>query len=134
MDEVWQRYCFDRRLRVLLLDAIERVEVAVRTKLVYFFSRSYGAFGHCNEENLPKMSVAKYIKWREGLLEETSRSKEEFTKHFFRKYTAHQNLPIWMVSELMSMGSLLSFYRGVAANIAEQLATDFGLRHEVLER
>src|SRR5271165_2813134 len=32
---VWSRYCFDRRLRVLVLDAIERIEVSARTKLVH---------------------------------------------------------------------------------------------------
>jgi len=29
LDVVWGRYCFDRRLRVLFLDAIEWVEVAI---------------------------------------------------------------------------------------------------------
>ncbi len=35
---VWRHYTFDRRLRFLLLDAIERVEVAIRAQLVYHFS------------------------------------------------------------------------------------------------
>jgi len=34
LDTVWRRYNFDRRLRLILLDAIERIEVAVRTRLV----------------------------------------------------------------------------------------------------
>jgi len=29
--EVWRRYCFDRRLRGLIMDVIERIEVSVRT-------------------------------------------------------------------------------------------------------
>ena len=32
---VWQRYVFDRRLRLLVMDAIERIEVAVRFQLAY---------------------------------------------------------------------------------------------------
>lgn len=115
---VWDRYCFDRRLRVLLLDAIERVEVAVRTQLVYHFSGSHGAFGHTNEANLPRLKIAEYIEWRRSLIEETQRSKEAFKDHFFKKYgECHQNLPIWMVSELMSMGSMLTFYKGVEKEI-----------------
>jgi len=46
---VWQRYCFGRRLRVLILDAIERIEVSVRTKLVYHFSHDHGPFGYCDD-------------------------------------------------------------------------------------
>ena len=130
---VWDRYCFDRRLRVLLLDVIERVEVAVRTQLVYHFAHTYGPFGYCDENNLPDLSVVDYIKWRENLLAETSRSKEAFIKHFSKKYgDCHRNLPIWMLSELMSMGSMLTFYRGVGGEIASQVANHFGLPKELL--
>lgn len=130
---VWDRYCFDRRLRVLLLDAIERVEVAVRTQLVYHFSHAHGAFGHIHESNFPGLKVLEYIGWRESLVEETQRSKEQFKDHFFKKYgDCHQNLPIWMVSELMSMGSMLSFYKGVEKGIQDQVAGHFGMPDEQL--
>lgn len=125
---VWNRYCFDRRLRVLVLDAIERIEVAVRTQTVFHFSHEHGAFGHTREENLPKLKVRQYIDWRESLEVETTRSKETFKKHFFSKYgDKHQNLPLWMVSELMSMGSLLTLYNGSADDIQKQVASHFGL-------
>lgn len=130
---VWDRYCFDRRLRVLLLDAIERVEVAVRTQLVYHFSRAHGAFGHTLETNLPGLKVLEYIEWREALVEETQRSKEQFKEHFFKKYgDCHQNLPVWMVSELMSMGSMLTFYKGVEKRVQDQVAGHFGMPDELL--
>lgn len=133
LEIVWDRYCFDRRLRVLFLDVIERVEVAVRTQLVYHFAHAHGPFGYCDERCLPNLSVADYIKWRENLLTETSRSKEAFTKHFLKKYgDCHQNLPIWMVSELMSMGSLLTFFRGVDGGIASKVAGRFELADELL--
>ncbi len=130
---VWARYCFDRRLRVLLLDAIERVEVAVRTHLVYHFSRVHGPFGHTHEGNLPRLKIREYIEWREALIEETQRSKEAFKDHFFKKYgDCHQNLPIWMVSELMSMGSMLTFYKGVEKSVQDQVAAHFGMPDEQL--
>jgi abortive infection bacteriophage resistance protein len=130
---VWDRYCFDRRLRVLLLDAIERVEVAVRTQLVYHFSRAHGAFGHTLEANLSGLKVLEYIGWRESLIEETQRSKEAFKEHFFKKYgDCHQNLPIWMVCELMSMGSMLTFYKGVEKGIQDCVAGHFEMPDELL--
>lgn len=130
---VWDRYCFDRRLRVLLLDAIERVEVAIRTQLVYHFSRVHGAFGHTHEAHFPGLKVGEYIEWREALIEETQRSKEPFKEHFFKKYgDCHQNLPIWMVSELMSMGSMLTFYKGVEKSIQDQVGGHFGMPDDQL--
>lgn len=133
LEQVWNRYCFDRRLRVLVLDAVERVEVAVRTQLIYHFAHQCGPFGHCREDHLPHLSVAEYIEWREGILTETNRSKEAFKEHFFKKYgDSHQNLPIWMVSELMSMGSLLTLFRGVDGGIRKQVAEHFQMADELL--
>lgn len=133
LEQVWNRYCFDRRLRVQVLDAIERIEVAVRTQLVYHFSQKFGPFGHCSELNLPKLKISQYIGLRENLQTETERSKEVFKKHFKDKYgDEHKNLPVWMVCELMSMGSLLTFFKGVDDDLQKKVAKHFGLPDELL--
>ena len=53
LDSVWRRYNFDRRLRTLVLDVLERIEVAVRTRLIYHFAHSFAAFGYLEPNNLP---------------------------------------------------------------------------------
>jgi abortive infection bacteriophage resistance protein len=45
-DEALRLYEFDRRLRLLVRDAVERLEVALRTAITYEFGHQYGAFGH----------------------------------------------------------------------------------------
>ncbi len=134
LDTVWRRYCFDRRLRDLFLDAIERIEVATRTKLVYHFAHAHGPFGYCHEDKLPKMKIEDYLEWRQNLQIETSRSKEVFKKHFTKKYgDSHKSLPLWMLCELMSMGSMLSFYKGVEGELKQKVAADFGLTDKLME-
>jgi abortive infection bacteriophage resistance protein len=39
-------YVFDRSLRLLLLDAVERVEVSLRTNFAQYLSSQHGAFAH----------------------------------------------------------------------------------------
>jgi len=46
---VWKTYAFDRRLRLLVMDALERIEVAVGSLLAYAHSHEYGAFGYALE-------------------------------------------------------------------------------------
>jgi abortive infection bacteriophage resistance protein len=129
---IWARYCFDRRLRVLTLDGIERIEISIRTKLIYHFSHIHGPFGYCDDATLPKLKMPEYLEWRTALQEETDRSKEIFKKHFFDKYgDHHRNLPLWMLTELMSMGSLLTFFRGVEPDIKRRIAEEYGLPDEV---
>ncbi len=45
-EDVWRHYTFDRRLRFLLMDAIERVEISLRSRLVYYFIHDSGPFGY----------------------------------------------------------------------------------------
>lgn len=131
--EVWQRYCFDRRLRGLVMDAIERIEVSVRTQLVYHFTHAHGPFGYCDEANLPKLKLREYLDWRQSLCEETHRSKEPFKKHFQAKYgDEHENLPLWILAELMTMGSMLTFFRGVSPELKRKVAAVYCLPDEVM--
>ncbi len=41
--KIIQLYKFDKELRLLLLDAIEQIEVSVRAKLAYHLGASYGS-------------------------------------------------------------------------------------------
>ncbi len=40
-ETVWEQYAFDRRLRLLVMDAIERIEIAVRAQLAYHHAHTY---------------------------------------------------------------------------------------------
>lgn len=40
--DVIDRYNFDRHLRLILFDAIERIEIALRTQMIYQMSVAYG--------------------------------------------------------------------------------------------
>ena len=130
---VWRRYTFDRRLRILLLDAIERVEVAIRAQLVYRFSHSNGPFGHLDSVNLPKLSPKEYGGLLNLLKEETERSKEIFVEHFKIKYgDKHIHLPLWLAVEIASFGTLLTFFRGVEPEIKRQIAGEYSIPDKVL--
>lgn len=135
LKEVWRRYNFDRRLRIVLLDAIERIEVAVRTRLVFHFVREHGAFGYTEPLNLPGFfkTITEYMEWRTGLVEETRRArKEQFVEHFSKKYgDHHKELPLWMLCELMSFGSMLRFANAVAPDLKKAVAEEYGMPDEL---
>jgi abortive infection bacteriophage resistance protein len=156
LDLVWRRYNFDRRLRIILLDAIERIEVAVRTRLVYHFVNLHGPFGYLADKNLPGFkkvvwwkgfwkninAVARlkgriqtdHAKWLAKLVREKNRaSGEAFVKHFVANYgDQHEALPLWMACELMTCDSLLQFARAVEPAILKKAAADFAFPDEQL--
>ena len=49
------------------MDAIERVEVAVRTQLVYHFAHQYGPFGYADKGNFPCLTNERFTDWLDDI-------------------------------------------------------------------
>ena len=111
LDTVWNRYVFDRQLRVLIMDAIERVEVSVKTRLANVIALQHGPFGYLDRRNLPGISVDQHRLLLDKIHKEMSHSKESFIAHYLSKYTSETELPIWMAVEIMDFGAMLTLFR-----------------------
>lgn len=121
--EIAGLYIFDRKLRLLTLDAIERIEVAIRAALITQIAQEYGAFGHTNPTNFsPKLDHARFMRELQG---EESRAKELFSQHFRNKYSNEQHLPVWMASELLSFGTISRLYSCLRPNIKQRIAASY---------
>lgn len=131
--EIIKLYEFDRRLRLLVLDAIERVEVAIRTQFTYHLGHSYDAFGYANKDNFHQ--DFKHQVWLKRLNSEVKRSRDDFIAHFNHKYIGYPIVPIWMMTEIMSLGALSFGYEGLKNTTDEKkkIAAYFGLHYKKLQ-
>lgn len=133
-DTIWERYVFDRQLRLLVMDAIERIEVAVRTQLAYHLAHAGGdPFAYADDPlALPNLAADERQRLRAELAEETAHSKETFAEHFRRQYgSEHSHMPVWMAAEVMTFGCMLTLYRGCHGDIKRRVAATFGV-HDVV--
>lgn len=138
LDKVWMHYTFDRQLRLLVFDAIERVEIAVRTNLLHLFAHKYGTFGYLDKNNLPFINTKQqpdgFDRWIDSLKVETSRSKEDFIEHFKQKYGDCNDLPpVWALAEIMSFGDMLRFLNAVDSQIRTDIAVSFNIDERLLK-
>jgi abortive infection bacteriophage resistance protein len=135
LDKIWRRYTFDRQLRLLVMDAIERVEVAVlRTLMVEQHVRKYGPFGYRAARNFrPEFAGADHRRMMDELDDAMKRSREPFVNYFRTKYFSEPGLPLWMAAELASFGTLFTFYRSLHLPEQKQLAGQLGLPANVLQ-
>ncbi|MFC7755899.1 Abi family protein [Tsukamurella soli] len=89
---------FDRRLRMLVMDGVERIEVAVRMQLGYMLGRT-SPFAHedpaCFTEAFTAPGTdpdsgepvpSSHAKWLERADERRAKSDEQFVAHFREKY------------------------------------------------
>lgn len=107
-EDVIALYEFDRTLRLLVLDAVERIEVAIRGSWAYVLATNGGSHGYLNRHLYSDQR--KFVGNCRKLDEETARSKDTFILHYKAKYSGPTRPPVWMASELMSFGLLSRWY------------------------
>lgn len=132
--KIWERYVFDQKLRLLVMDAIGSVEVAVRTLLSYVHAHEHGPFAYANEPSaLPKLSKNNRELLLQSIDQELTRSKEVFVGHFKMKYgDRHDRPPIWMVTEVMSFGRVISLFQASGNTVKKGIASSFAVPPPVL--
>ncbi|MBP1904218.1 abortive infection bacteriophage resistance protein [Paenibacillus turicensis] len=99
-------YEFDHRLRYLIMDLTEQVEISFRTHISYHIAHTYGALGHLESSHFENENY--HETFVTELNKEISRSQEIFIKHHFSKYEG--NIPIWVAIEILSFGTLSKLY------------------------
>lgn len=125
-EDVIERYNFDRHLRLILFDAIERIEIAFRTKMIYHLSLSNGPFWYTNISLF--VDTAKHHEHLLHLRREFGYSKEIFIKNQKRRFP-NIDVESWKIMEIASMGTLSKFYKNLNHQLPEKsrIATEMGL-------
>lgn len=130
-ESVLARYEFDRKLRSLVLDAIERIEISLRTQITYHLAHKYGAYGHTVSTNFHPQF--KHQAWLDELeKKEAVRSREEFICHFSATYQGFPRLPVWMATEVMSFGLLSKLFKGLQLDDQRAIAQIYSIHHKTL--
>jgi abortive infection bacteriophage resistance protein len=124
-------YEFDKSLRLLVLDAIERLEVAIRVAIAYRLGRLHpeahldprfldARFCQARRANEPSA----HGKWCQRLDEAFRKSSEDFVGHHRTRYQGR--MPIWVAIELWDFGMLSFFYQGLAYKHRDAIARGVG--------
>lgn len=127
-EDVIALYNFDRELRLIVFDMIERIEIALRTQLIYRLSLTHTPWWF---EDSSLFNNLQY--WQDSKTEiekEVNRSKEIFIQEHKNKYTSDSRCPpAWKSIELISFGALSKIYSNLNGNIViekDQIAFEFG--------
>lgn len=112
-------YNFDRELRLIAFNMIERIEIGIRTQLIYKFSLAYGPHFFENQKHFRNKTW-----WKQHLAsvrKEVQRSKEVFIEVHKQKYSTDQRLPpAWKSLEVVSLGLLSKLYGNLNNSLPEK--------------
>lgn len=133
-EQIIKTYSFDRELRLLVFDCIERIEVAIRTQFIYQMSLHYNDSHWQDNQN---HFITPYYNKIGNLVNpfadfqaiiskaKTARTPETFIKHYINNYSKPANPPSWMCFELLTIGELSHMYRGLKNNADKKRIADF---------
>jgi abortive infection bacteriophage resistance protein len=130
-EQVLDLYVFDRELRLLVLDAIERIEVSVRAQWAYQLAHRHGPHGYLDTSIAHRDS-----QWQNDhrdLSREVKRSEETFIRHLLETYSEPLP-PVWAVCEVMSLGLLSRWYANLKPMPTRRsIAGVYGLDEKTLQ-
>lgn len=141
IEAVWRLYTFDRELRLLALDALERVEVGLRARLVQRHVEEHGPFGYARAELVDAAPGAHYrmlvndikAELRRAVDEPWARHVTEPVRHFADTYAdCHPVPPLWLAAEGFSFGDIVTLYKASPFEVRKAVARDFDLPAPVL--
>lgn len=122
-------YKFDRKLRILLFNELEKIEVAVRAAIVNIVSAELNdLFWMTNRDYFSFNSkewnrCINYISLRENY------RKEKFIEHFQRIYQ-EKHAPAWMIAEILPFGQLYQIFNKLCSlRIKKKVAKKFGINN-----
>ncbi|MEV5960485.1 Abi family protein [Kribbella sp. NPDC051952] len=132
--QVVRLYDVDRQLKLQVLDAVERIEIAVRVLIGFTLGRR-GAYAHLDGGHLDGRFTqssgsrpSTYDRWLRKVLAAQTRSSEDFVVHFQHKYDGR--LPVWVLTEILDFGSMSYLFQGLKASDRNEIAA----RLDVLDR
>ncbi len=114
LEQIYSLYQFDSRLRNIISPVIEFVEIKLRSSIAYYLANKYGAECYRNRAFFnPWVSGVTgkdmFDNFNEHVDEEIKKqSKKPMVVHHMQKYGGH--FPIWVVVELLSLGTLSTLY------------------------
>ena len=123
---VMNMYLFDRKLRILIFNEIEKIEVAIRSAMNNWISdRLNDVFWMIDARHFNNHSL--FVKRLSIIESELEKSSEDFIVHFKNKY-ANLYPPAWMIAEIAPFGVLCSSFNNLKyTSIKKKIAKYFGL-------
>lgn len=135
-DDVLDLYVFDRKLRLAVMDALERIEVAFRAVLSQSMSERHGPHWYLDAALFVR--IYRHDRFLEVLKKDIGDDpakaavRQTFIQHYYDKYGEPPLPPSWMVFEVLSFGTVSQVFKNLLREHQKPIAKTFGLDGSVL--
>ena len=120
-------YNFDHKLRHILLDYLEVVEVQIKSVFAYEFSKQYGGTGYLDSNNFTNISEYLRIISKANEQRDKNLSDEAYIQHYVNDL--QESMPIWAYVDLLTFSDISILYSISKSELQNTIADRFGLKN-----
>jgi len=132
-EQVLADYVFDRKLKILVLEAVQTIEISIRTRWAHELSLRHGAHAHLSGDLFKPRSQ----RWNHRLavahlVRTADQSKEDFIRHLNNTYDELLP-PIWAIVEASSLGQISRWFSNLRhADDRKAIASTYQVDEQLL--
>ncbi len=136
-EQVLDAYTFDRKLRLLVMDAIERIEVALKSVIINEMCIPYGP--HWYMERTHFVEGFDFEAFMRSVHKDIDHGKDRENvrnvciRHYYESYDSPTMPPLWMVFEALTFGTVSLIYGWLPRADQKRIADHFGLGVPILK-
>ena len=135
-DHILALYHFDTTIKLLALEAMQYIEIALRVQIAYALGK-HNAIAHTQSRFFnPKFKHQDWLDKYQELLNAALNSEKKDKKHIgfvLHNVTKYGGLPIWVACELWDFGAMSRLFQGMQATDRDGIAKIFHLSATQLE-
>lgn len=130
IEDVYTIYEFDKKLRLLLIEILEDIEINFRTHITYNIAHKYGTLGYQDSNNFLKQKH--HNEFINILKKELDKRQELFIKH--HKINYNGQFPIWVIVDILSFSALSKLFHNMKIKDKQEISKEYyNLPYEYLE-
>lgn len=136
---ILDRYVFDRKLRLLLLDAIERIEVSLRAALSNSIAQRHTPHWYQNaalfEAGYDHAALIRELQRQivhNANTPEKEAQRDVHIRHYYDTYYTPDMPPSWMVFETVSFGTISRIFEKLYKSETTEICTSLKVNHDTL--
>jgi abortive infection bacteriophage resistance protein len=133
-EQILNLYILDRKLRLLVMDAVERIEVAIKAAISNIASVKYSAHWFLRPELFQTGYQELFLtQLKKDINYDQPYRQERFIQHYYTNYDEPEFPPSWMIMEVLTLGTISKLYSNLSLELQKDIASLFGVDNKVLK-
>lgn len=135
LEEIYQLYWFDRKLRTIFLEYILLIEQKIDSCIAYEFSKKYGHKNYLVPENFNNTPKNKDLihKFINDIHLEISHQYKNSNKMIVHYLDTYHYIPLWVLVRILSFGKISKFYSFMKQKEQNNICKNFHIPNHILK-